>query len=331
MNKDALSQVLSAFQTLESKVDKRIDSVVNAFQTLESKVDKRIDSVTSAFQTLEAKVDKRIDIVVSAFQGLEAKMDKRMDSLESKVDSVQKELKSYIKSDSLITETEINNFIYEHLKETFKGYLIEPYHTQLASISHPTSKTKMTDFDGLYKLSLIQDKQIKRRTYSSPVEEELHMKQIEDDAHKLQSQMNWMKDGDPSDLTKREDDLIMYKKALASRKPKARDFIFVIVEAKRHIQMEHVTTKLHQLASLRNCIALSKTPSSTELSKKFKMTCETHGLKDAREVHLVLGSLMWDVQVERRVKELQASDVAIHIAKPMKRFEMVGGRMAPKR
>lgn len=271
--------------------------------------------ILSAFQALEAKLEKRID-------AFEDRVEKRFESIESKITLFHDEFTNYVASDSLIIEAEINNFIYEYLKDAFKGYVIEPYHTQLKSISHPNSNTKFTDFDGLYRLSLIEDRQVVRKTYSNHAEEEQHMRQIEQDAQNLQSKMNWSNNADPSDLQKREADLV------TARKPKAKEYIFVIVEAKRHLNKEQVEAKHQQLLSLRECIALSKSPSK-ELGRKFKKTCETHGLKGAREVHLILGSLMWDAHVEKKVKELQASDTNVHIAKPMKRFEMVGGRMGP--
>lgn len=106
-----------------------------------------------------------------------------------------------------------------------------------------------------------------------------------------------------------------------------RDRKFVLIEAKRHVTMSHVRTKLNQYESLKAAIEHAKNP-PPGTAKKYLTTLKTHKFHEISDILLYIGGRVWDDDALDAVKErMHSSDIGYATVSNAS-YNIVDGRLA---
>ncbi len=95
-------------------------------------------------------VDDKLDLLLSRFDKLESRFDK----LESRFDKLERQLNTYIKSEADIVESDIRQNIRKYFDAQYGPGRLIRYDDQLKKISKPYSNDTLTEFDGLFVLTI---------------------------------------------------------------------------------------------------------------------------------------------------------------------------------
>jgi hypothetical protein len=187
-------------------------------------------------------------MLVEALQPLFSKFDKlenRFDKLENRFDKLENRFNTYVKTEADIVEFDIRQNIERYFQEKYHTNKLQRYDSKLKKMSKPNSNDTMTEFDGLYVLSI---------------------------------------PGVP------DNDVPSHR-------------IFVLIEAKRHVTMAHVTSKLAQHTCLQEAIGHAQNPGNKKLCKKYLQTLKTHKFSEIKDVMLYIGGRVWNDDALEAIKE----------------------------